>query len=434
MINKLFLTPFQKFVKIESFSGILLLCSTIFALIWANSSAGDIYQSILNYKIGIQSEHFKLVKPLILWVNDGLMAIFFFLIGLEIKRELLVGELNSAKKAAFPFFAAIGGMIFPVILYLILNNNPATTNGWGIPMATDIAFALAVLMVLGDRVPLSLKVFLTAFAIVDDLGAVLTIAIFYTSEIKVALLLYALVILAVLFVLSYLKLYSKYVVVLLGIIIWYLFLKAGIHPTIAGVLIAFSIPISQRIKGASFTRQLTDLTTKFCAAENSNTSILSNEQIAIMDELESVSESVHSPLQHLEHKLHGIVAYFIIPIFALFNAGVVLTGGINIEVPLAFNIAFALIIGKMIGVTLMTIVGIKSGLATLPDDITYTHIIGASFIAGIGFTMSIFIGNLAFASHKEFIDSAKIGILAGSTISGLIGYTILRFSSSRKKA
>lgn len=426
MIDKYLISPFQKFVSIQSFSGILLLMSTIVAIIWANSPFGDVYQAMLNYKIGIYSADFKLVKPLILWVNDGLMTIFFFLIGLEIKRELLIGELNSPKKAAFPLFAAIGGMLFPVIIFLVLNTNSETQSGWGIPMATDIAFALAVLTVLGKRVPLSLKIFLTAFAIVDDLGAVLTIAIFYTEQINWLLLGNAAIILTLLFVLSYLKLYSKYSFVL-GLVVWYLFLKSGIHPTIAGVLLAFTIPIRQRLEGGTYANKLAEMSDKFSKADDPESKLLTDEQVTYMVNIESWSEQVQSPLQHLEHRLHGWVAYFIIPIFALFNAGVVVTGGMTLEFSLAFNIAIALIIGKIIGVTFMTIVGVKSGLAALPDDIKYSHIIGVAFIAGIGFTMSIFIGNLAFAANPVYLDSAKVGILLGSIASGLIGFLILKF-------
>ena len=239
MIKRIILTPFQKFVKIESLSGVLLFSATLIAMIWANSGFSDSYNSLWQYKIGIGSETFQLTKPLILWINDGLMALFFFLIGLEIKRELLIGELNGFRKAMFPLFAAIGGMIFPLLLFLFLNDSPQTVQGWGIPMATDIAFSLAILKLLGDRVPLSLKIFLTAFAIVDDLGAVMVIAIFYSGGVDWQLISYALIPLLILSFLGYKGIYSKYWTVILGIIIWVLFLKSGIHPTIAGVLVAF---------------------------------------------------------------------------------------------------------------------------------------------------------------------------------------------------
>ena len=238
MIKKVFLTPFQKFIKIEGLSGILLLLSTLVALVWANSGFGDTYTAIWDYKIGISSENFELKKPLILWINDGLMAIFFFLIGLEIKREVLIGELNSMKKMAFPLFGAIGGVLVPVGFFILLNQNPETFKGWGIPMATDIAFSLAVLNALGKRVPLSLKIFLIAFAIVDDIQAVLVIAIFYSGAINTSLLFIALGLLAILYFLSFKGYYSKYILFFTGSIVWLLFLKSGVHPTVAGILLA----------------------------------------------------------------------------------------------------------------------------------------------------------------------------------------------------
>jgi len=252
MMQKRILSPFQKFVKIESFSGILLLGATIIALFWANSAFKESYQSILQYKIGFTTDHFELYKPLILWINDGLMAIFFFLIGLEIKREILIGELNSVKKMAFPLLGALAGMSVPVLFFLVLNNNPETFKGWGIPMATDIAFSLAILKLLGRRVPLSLKIFLTAFAIVDDIGAVLVIVLFYGSSINFGLLLVALLLLGFLYFISSKGYYSKFLIVLFGGIIWLLFLKSGIHPTIAGILLAFSVPVRQKIDTPSF--------------------------------------------------------------------------------------------------------------------------------------------------------------------------------------
>lgn len=252
MIKTILLTPFQKFVKIESFSGILLLITTIIALVWANSPWGEVYSSLWQFEIGITSSYFELKKPLLLWINDGFMAIFFFLIGLEIKRELLIGELNSAKKMVFPLVGAIGGMAIPVLFYVFLNENPETFKGWGIPMATDIAFSLTILNLLGSRVPLSLKIFLTAFAIVDDIGAVLAIAIFYSNTIDLTMLGSAFVLLGILYALSYRGFFSKFLLVVFGAIVWTLFLKSGIHPTLAGILLAFSVPIQQRIETHAF--------------------------------------------------------------------------------------------------------------------------------------------------------------------------------------
>jgi len=429
MINKLLITPFQKFVRIESFSGILLFLATIIALIWANSPLAHIYQSLWQFKIGISSPLFELNKPLILWVNDGLMAVFFFLIGLEIKRELLIGELNTVRKASFPIFAAIGGMFIPVLLFFILNNNPATSNAWGIPMATDIAFSLAILKILGKRIPLGLKIFLTAFAIVDDLVAVIVIAIFYSANIEWNLLILALLPFLLLAFLSYKRIYLKYLVLLTGILIWYLFLKSGIHPTIAGVLIAFTIPVRQKINIHTYSDKLSSIVKDIKASSNDKNPILSDQQIEQIDNLEDWTTQVQSPLQHLEHKLHNWVAYFIMPVFALSNAGVQFGGDVPIELSLVINIALCLFIGNSLGVSLIATIGVKLGLAEFPQGINKLQIVGISCLAGVGFTMSIFITNLAFVTDPSFIDSAKIGILIGSTIAGIAGYLVLRFSA-----
>lgn len=430
MIERILVTPFQKFVKIESLSGILLFSATIFALIWANSPFAHLYESLWDYKLGITTESFSLNKPLILWVNDGLMTIFFFLIGLEIKRELIIGELNSVRKAAFPFFAAIGGMLVPVGLFVLLNNNPETLAGWGIPMATDIAFSLAILNLLGKRVPLSLKVFLTAFAIVDDLGAVLVIALFYSTGIKWALLAYAMGLVGILFALSYWRLYSKYLYLIVGIVVWVLFLKSGIHPTIAGVLLALTIPIRQRIGVQAYTRKVSGIIEGFEFSKKGEAPILSSKQIEELDDLEDWTTAVQSPLQHLEHRLHNWVAYLVMPIFALANAGISFGENMHLDYALIASIAIGLFIGKGIGVSLFSILGVKMKLAAFPEGVNYKSIIGVALLAGVGFTMSIFISNLAFVD-SIFEDSAKVGILLGSLVSGIVGYVFLYMCSKK---
>lgn len=433
MFEKIILTPFQKFVKIESFSGIILFSATIIAIIWANSPLGHIYQYLKNYELGFVTENFKLYKPLVLWVNDGLMTIFFFLIGLEIKRELLIGELNSPRKAAFPFFAALGGMVLPVSLFLLLNNNPNLSDGWGVPMATDIAFSLAILQLLGKRVPISLKVFLTAFAIIDDLGAVLVIALFYSTGIKWILLLYAAILFIVLAFLPRLGYYSKYAVLIIGIVIWYLFLKAGIHPTIAGVLLAFTVPIRQKINVRTFSDRLCEFSDELRDAVSLRGPILSAEQLEKIDDIEEWTVKVQSPLQHLEHKLHNWVAYLIMPAFALANAGILFSQDMSLNWQLSGIIAVSLFAGKMAGIPLLSYLGLKLKLTSLPDDMNFKQVIGVAALAGVGFTMSIFIANLAFANNPAYMDSAKVGIIAGSVISGLTGYMILRSSPERRK-
>jgi NhaA family Na+:H+ antiporter len=433
MVIKILNTPFQKFVKIESLSGMLLFGATLLALLLANSPLGVHLVAILQYKMGISTSGFELIKPVILWINDGLMAVFFFLIGLEIKRELLIGELNSVKKASFPFFAAIGGMLAPVALFLILNRNPESSGAWGIPMATDIAFSLAVLTLLGSRIPIGLKVFLTAFAIVDDLGAVLVIAVFYSGSIRWALIGTALLLLALLFFLSFRNVYARGLTLVFGVAIWVLFLKAGIHPTIAGVLLAFTVPIRQKIGMDTYTGKLSDIVNKIGRSDSSETPLLSKEQIQEIDNLEDWTEKVQSPLQHLEHKLHNWVAYLIIPLFAFSNAGVKFGRGMELDTMLSGIIVICLVAGKLGGITALSWISVKLGLAELPEGVSFGQIAGVSLLAGVGFTMSIFVANLAFADQVVLLDSAKVGIMAGSLIAGISGYTVLRLCSRRSK-
>ncbi|RLD52690.1 MAG: Na+/H+ antiporter NhaA [Bacteroidetes bacterium] len=432
MSDKVFLSPVQKFVKLESFAGILLFGATIVALIWANSGFGTYYQSLLDYKIGLSFKDFELKKPLILWINDGLMAIFFFFIGLELKRELLIGEINTIKKAAFPLIAALGGVLIPIILFLSLNQNPETVKGWGIPMATDIAFALAILSILGKRVPLSLKIFLTAFAIIDDIAAVLVIAVFYSTGIKWMLLLYALVLIIVL-ALIYKKKYSREIGIIFSIVIWFLFLKSGIHPTIAGVLLAFTIPIRRKTDVKSFSKHLKMIADSILkSSEKSKKSVLlTKEETETIDKLDTLSCNVRSPLQHLEHKLHNWIAYFILPVFAFANAGVIISGSTAFDFSLMFNIAFSLLIGKFVGVALFSYLGIKLKIVELPSGVYFKQVLGIAAIAGVGFTMSMFINNLAFPGDFLSINSVKIGIIIGSLIAGFSGYFILRITGKK---
>lgn len=384
------------------------------------------------YELGVQSENFKLIKPLLLWINDGLMAVFFFMIGLEIKREVLIGELNSFKKSSLPVFAAIGGMLVPFLFYIFLNKNPETESGWGIPMATDIAFSLAILHLLGKRVPLGLKIFLTAFAIIDDIGAVLVIAIFYTSDISWVLLLYAGILLLALYILSYKQIYNKYLLVIFGIVVWILFLKSGIHPTIAGILLAFSVPVRQRINEHAYAEKLRSIVDNITGSDNTNElPVLTDKQIEEIDNLDDWTAKVQSPLQHLEHKLHYWVAYLIMPLFAFANAGVRISSDGNTDIALAVTIALSLFLGKTIGVFLFSYFSIKFKFASLPDRVNYTSILGIAVLSGVGFTMSLFIGNLAFQDATLYLNSAKIGIIAGSVLSGVLGYIFIKYASRR---
>jgi NhaA family Na+:H+ antiporter len=429
-MKNIFLTSFQKFVKTESLAGNLLFGATILALIWANSPWAEIYENIWQTKFGISLGNFELHKPLILWINDGLMAIFFFLIGLELKRELLVGEINTLKKASFPFIAALGGVIVPIIIYIILNENLDTAQGWGIPMATDIAFALAILSLLSNRVPLSLKIFLTAFAIIDDIAAVSVIAIFYSSNINWLFILYALLLIIVLGLFYHKKTYVSQVGIVIAIIVWYLFLKSGIHPTIAGVLLAFTIPLKEKLNINNLSNQLKNITDKIRKRpKNAEEVELTTDEIGSIENLDDLSMTVRSPLQHLENKLHHIVAYFILPLFALANAGVSIHSNDQMDTGLMITIALSLVLGKFIGVSLFSYIGVKLNLTELPSGIQFKQILGIGFIAGIGFTMAIFIANLAFYGNQSAINAAKFGIIIGSMVAGLMGYLVLRFTS-----
>ena len=345
------------------------------------------------------------------------MDIFFFLIGLELKRELLIGEINTFKKATFPLVAALGGVLIPVLLYLVLNQDPNTTKAWEIPMATDIAFALAIIGTLGKRVPLSLKIFLTAFAIIDDIAAVLVIAIFYSAAINWVLVLIALALIGFLALIYYKFNYSLAVGLIIATIVWFLFLKSGIHPTIAGVLLAFTVPIKRRINIFSFSKNLSILSNKIAqnaAGEENNNKHLLSDEINNIDNLDDLTFKVRSPLQFLEHKLHSFTAYLILPIFAFANAGVVISTSYNFNFSLMSNIAISLFFGKLLGITLFCYLGLKLKVTQLPSGVNFKQIIGIASIAGVGFTMSIFIDNLAFAGDLISINSAKVGILIGS--------------------
>ena len=432
MIKKVLLTPFQKFIKLESLSGILLFGATILALLWANSPYGAEYEQLWQYEFGISFQDVTLIKPLILWINDGLMAIFFFLIGLELKRELLVGEIDSLKKASFPLIAALGGVLAPVGLFLFLNQDPETTKGWGIPMATDIAFALAILGTLKSRVPLSLKIFLTAFAIIDDIAAVLIIAIFYSATINWMFILIGMLLIALLAFIYYKRKFSLGVGLIFGFIVWFLFLKSGIHPTIAGVLLAFTIPIKRTLNIYEFSNNLNNISSKIVSiTDDTYKHILTKDEMECIDNLDHLTSDVRSPLQHLEHQLHNLTAYFILPIFAFANAGVVLSTSSELNTSLMLYIAISLFAGKLIGVSLFSYLGVKLKLTELPSGINFKQIIGIAGIAGVGFTMSIFIANLAFGNDAININSSKVGIIIGSLVSGLVGVIILRLTSKK---
>lgn len=427
--------PINRFIKLETSSSIILFAASIAALVLANSSLGESFLAFWKNYATISFPGFELSKPILKWINDGLMAIFFFLIGLEIKREILIGELSNIKKASLPIFAAIGGMVFPAILFVGLNQGNAGMEGWGIPMATDIAFSLGILTILGKRVPVGLKLFLMAFAIIDDLGAVLVIAFFYSSKLIWANIAIGLAIVVLLIILTRLRVYSKYLFFIAGIVVWVLFLKSGIHSTIAGVLMALTIPIDRHIKTSTFYEKGKEILKSFheeCDNPDENKTILNHHQLIAIDEMEELTEKTASPIQFLEHRLHGWVAFIILPLFAFANAGVVFSFSGDTNTALATNIAFSLIIGKFVGIFAISFLSIKLKLSELPKNVNYKQLAGVSFLGGLGFTMSLFINNLAY-TDTALIDSAKMGILLGSLIAGTLGYITIKLTLKEHK-
>lgn len=422
------LHPLQEFVKLEASGGILLLLCTVMALLWANSPWDSAYTNLWQTPLTIGIGGFVLTKPLLLWINDGLMAVFFFVVGLEIKREVVVGELASFRKAALPIAAALGGMVVPAALYMALNAGKAGAPGWGIPMATDIAFALGVLALLGKRAPLSLKLFLTAFAIVDDLGAVLVIAIFYTTQLSWLSLAIGAGFLVALIVVNRAGVRHSLIYAVLGIGLWLAFLKSGVHATVAGVLLAMTIPLRPRIDSQTFLeRSRTILDMIDANKSGANHSENKHKKQAAFQTFESICKQAESPLQRMEHALHPWVSFAIMPIFALANAGVTLSSGTTpaFSHPVALGVILGLALGKQFGITLFAWLAVRIGLADLPKDISWRQIYGTGWLGGIGFTMSLFIANLAFDSNS-LLSMAKAGILTASLLAAIGGLSILR--------
>lgn len=425
-VKRILVTPFQRFLATESAGGIMLIFCTLLALVWANSGWSESYVTLWTSKLTIGYGDWQLSKALILWVNDGLMAIFFFLIGLEIKREFLVGELSSSREAALPVIAAIGGAIVPAGLFLLLQGDQPGAEGWGIPMATDIAFSLGILSLLGSRVPLIMKIFLTAFAIVDDILAVLVIAFFYSGTIYFNALFIALGLLGVLLVLNFMKVKNITPYILISIVIWYFFLKSGLHPTLAGILAAFCIPLAARVSPANFESEIEAGLQDFNAAPGEFESVLNYQRLNAVEAIRWTANQVQPPLQRLEHGLHSFVAFFILPVFAIANSGVLLDNiGASLTSSLTISIAVGLLVGKVVGIGFFSWLGLRLNLLTLPLGLSFRRLLAVGMLGGVGFTMSLFIANLAF-SDPELLNQAKAGILLGSTLAGLGGYFWLR--------
>ena len=423
------LRPFQEFARIGSLGGLVLLVTTVVALVWSNSPWSASYFHLWESTFAVGGSSAPLTLSLHQWINDALMVVFFLLVGLEIKREMAVGELASPRQAALPIVAAIGGMVIPAVLYALLNRDGAGASGWGIPMATDIAFALGVLALLGPRIPLGIRVFLAALAIVDDSGAVLVIAIFYTSSIDWNALAAAAMCLGLLIAFNRSKVRALTPYLVTGVALWYFFLRSGIHSTIAGVLLAMTIPTRTRINAAEFSTAARALLDEFEASETGDLLVItSKRQQESLHGLDVALDGVNAPLLKLEHGLHGVVAFGIIPLFALANAGVRLSGaGQALGNLVAVGIALGLVVGKTVGISLFSALAVRLGLASLPSGVTWRHVLGAACLGGIGFTMSLFIAGLAFGESAT-LDVAKIGILVASSISGTIGYLVLRCS------
>lgn len=433
------LTPFEKFVESSTGSGILLIVLTVVAMVIANSPWNDTYQHFIHEHLVVSFGEWKIDLSLHHWVNDALMAIFFYLVGLEIKHEMMVGELSSVKKAALPIMAAIGGMIVPALIYFLINRGGDGGAGWGIPMATDIAFAMAILILLGKRIPQSLMTILVALAIVDDLGAVLVIALFYTDTLAFTPLVGAFVCFAVLMGLNLAGVQQVWPYGCIAVVMWVCMLFSGIHATIAGVLCALATPARSIYNPAEFSRDARKLLDRFDVYRDNDKDkdFLSSERLnGILHTLSTGINKAQTPLQHLEHSLKNPVYFVIIPLFVLFNAAVpvdVSQLDVLFRSPVVYGVVAGLLVGKFVGVLGAIFLCDKLGIASLPDGVNYRHITGIAMLAGIGFTMSIFIAELAFSGHTAHLTEAKIAILAASLLAGVLGYVWL-FINGRGEA
>jgi NhaA family Na+:H+ antiporter len=412
----------QDFISKEALSGIILFIATVLAVIIANSSLGQLYYDFWHTPLGISFGELDISMSLTMWIDDGLMALFFLMVGLEIKREMLVGELSSFQRASFPVVAAIGGMVIPALIYVAFN--PNNYLGFGIPMATDIAFALGILMLLGTRVNPAIKLFLVALAVVDDLGAVLVVATVYTNELHYGYFLHATVIYAIIWLINLKGIKSLTPYLILGIFLWVYIHAIGIHATIAGVLLAFAIPIKSKIDERDFIVSSDKSLKKF--EENIDTiPILNHHQVDALESIAYGYDKVQNPLVRLEHNLHGLSAFVIMPLFAFSNAGVIIDfSSVNANLMIVLGVIFGLVVGKPIGIFGFTYLATKLKLVTKPDNISWNEIVAVGFLGGIGFTMSIFITHLAFVD-ESIIDAVKLGVFIASFIAMVVGVLLL---------
>jgi len=423
-------TPFEHFLHSQTTTGLVLIIMTVLALIVANSPFNEAYQHLIHTKLSFSIGSLKLEHSLHHWINDGLMAIFFFLIGLEIKREILVGELSNIKVAILPILAAIGGMIIPALIYVSLNSGSIGANGWGIPMATDIAFAISALVLLGRRVSPALVTFLVALAIVDDLGAVLVIALFYTSQINLEFLLLAGAMFLLMLALNRFGIRAMLPYFILGIIMWFFMLESGVHATIAGVIAAFAIPSKPKLPPVNFTQHTKNLIQEYDSYPVATDHTMHEKQKAILQNIKDRIDAVTSPAAQLEQSLHLPVSLLIIPIFAFANAGISIDFSAIDKIifePVSLGIILGLLGGKILGIAGVAFIAIKTGIAKLPQNSSMSQLFGVAALGGIGFTMSIFVADLAFINNPELIFQAKIGILSASLLAGALGFIWLRF-------
>ena len=420
------LTPFEEFIHQQTTSGLLLMGAAVLALVLANGPLALSYAHFMHTPISLGAGSWTLEMSLHHWVNDGLMALFFFVVGLELKREILVGELANLRNAVLPIGAAIGGMLVPALIYFALNPDGDAALGWGIPMATDIAFAIGALVLLAGRVPKALITFLVALAIVDDLGAVIVIAVFYTDTIALVPLVAASGLFALLLVFNLSGIRKTMPYLIVAALLWYALLLSGVHATLAGILGALSVPAVPRYKPERFSEHVRELMQRFDASHQPGKSIMTNDELrAVVQTLENGVHSVEAPLQRLEHIWHMPVAYLVIPIFALANAGIPLAFdslGETLTHPVMLGVSLGLVLGKFIGITGVSWLLLKMGVAVLPKDTRFTQIAGVSLLAGIGFTMSIFVAELGFAGQADYLLMAKTGILVASLLTGIAGF------------
>ena len=432
---KKILDPVEEFVHDEASGGLLLMACAVLAMVMANTGLATIYEGILQTRLTVNLGEYAVSHTVHHWINDGLMALFFFVVGLEIKREVLVGELADFRQAALPIAAAIGGVVVPALLFFILNRSGDAANGWAIPMATDIAFAMGVLILLGNRVPKALLGLLLAVAIVDDLIAVLVIAFFYTSSIAWGALMLVGVFFFLLFCCNLIGLRSPIPYFVIGTFMWLAMMESGVHATLAGVLTAMMVPARSKCQAPMFSHLMHDLMARFDKVHEPGKGIMENtEQQAVLRGLENGVRMMETPLQRLEHVLHLWVAFLVLPIFALANAGIPIelsTLPETLTHPVTIGIILGLVGGKLIGIMLACWLVVKSGISRLPTDVTFNHIGGLSLLAGIGFTMSIFIGELAYSTQETYLLYAKTGIILASLLAGSLGYAWLYIAGKK---